>query len=188
MNHRTSVLLGLPLLLIVYGRSIHAQDDSLTSPSMCGVGDGLTLAEWIAAHPDDPAREDIQPCDLADTAPVRLSSPSLRYPAIAQQWGFEGDVVLEAVVEIDGSVRFLEVVDLWVSDRNRLDPLRKDAPPFLKSDVRDAFEDAARDLLAATLFIPATMDGAAVRTLVCLPVHFRLLPQGGLRPEGARRE
>jgi len=91
---------------------------------------------------------------LADEAPRLLDHPPLRYPEVMRQAGVEGRVVIEAVLDTTGRV-----------ERGSLRTI---------IGVHDLFDDAARDVVAASRYQPARHGGRAVRVRIQVPVAFTL--------------
>ncbi|MDD3643826.1 MAG: energy transducer TonB [Candidatus Krumholzibacteria bacterium] len=88
-----------------------------------------------------------------DRAPVLLRAVVPAYPSLARQAGIEGTVMLRVVVGADGGVESASVIH---------------------SDVTPAMEQAA---IAAALrfeWSPAMQSSIAVRSLMAVPVRFRL--------------
>jgi len=77
---------------------------------------------------------------------------SLSYPRVALQSGVEGNVVVQVVVNADGSPENPQVV--------------RSASPLL--------EQSAIDAVMAQQFEPGKQRGRAVRTVITIPVKFRL--------------
>ena len=87
-------------------------------------------------------------------APVRLSWPPLRYPALLRDAGIEGDVLVEFVVDTTGRVDSASVEVIESSNR--------------------AFEYPATELIRRSTFRAASVDGGKVRLKIRLPVRFRI--------------
>ncbi len=78
---------------------------------------------------------------------------SIRYPAICQQQGIQGRVVVQFVVDADGSITDIQVV--------------KRVNPHLD-------KEAVRVVSAMPKWIPGMQNGENVRTKFTLPVSFKL--------------
>ena len=77
---------------------------------------------------------------------------SLEYPRVALQSGVEGNVVVQVVVNVDGS---------------------PESPTVLRS-ASPLLEQAAIDAVMAQRFVPGKQRGRAVRTVITIPVRFKL--------------
>lgn len=94
--------------------------------------------------------------DRVEAAPMLLSATPPAYPEFLRRAGFEGRVVVEAVVDTLGraeraSVRVVE-------------------------SAHAGFEGPSRDYVLRALFRPARVHGRAVRVLVRIPIDFKLRP------------
>jgi hypothetical protein len=126
-------------------------------------------------------------CTKLDVKPERLFSPLLEYPAAAQRDGFEADVVMQGILEVDGFVRIAGVVDVAVRQDVWLQrELEKrwreggDIPmPLSRGEAQRIFEESALTLLVSSQFRPGVLAREPVRVLICLPVSFTLI--GGRR-------
>ncbi len=91
---------------------------------------------------------------VIDAPPERLGCPPLEYPAVLQQSGVEGSVLVQFVVETDGSV-----------GRETIEIL---------SSTHELFVAPAKATVAQCYYRPGHIDGVPVRVLVQLPVIFAL--------------
>lgn len=91
---------------------------------------------------------------VVDAAPERLSCPPPEYPSILREAGIEGQVVIQFVVERDGTVEQPTVQTLSSSHRG--------------------FEEPARAMIEGCRFRAGAVRGEPVRTLVQMPVIFTL--------------
>jgi TonB family protein len=89
-----------------------------------------------------------------DEPPELISAPPATYPRRLQEAGIEGNVVLEAVIGIDG--------------RPERGSIR------IVSATRPEFEGPARDMLLGARFRPGRIRSEKVRVVVRLPVVFRI--------------
>jgi len=96
---------------------------------------------------------------VLDRVPERLSCPVPAYPALMREARIEGQVQLQFVVEIDGTVESNTVEVLDSSHR--------------------AFEAPARNMIARCRFRPGRVDESPVRTLVQMPIIFHLSGDAG---------
>jgi antitoxin component YwqK of YwqJK toxin-antitoxin module len=78
---------------------------------------------------------------------------NIRYPASAREYGIEGRVIVQFVVEKDGSVS---------------------EPVFFVSLCQDIRDEVLRVLAGMPKWEPGTIDGEVVRVSYTLPVYFRL--------------
>lgn len=98
--------------------------------------------------------------DFAHVAPqivggLRAFYIDIDYPAAAREAGVQGRLILDFIVEPDGSATEIRVI-------RSLHPL---------------CDSAAVDALSRTRFVPGVRDGEEVRVRMRLPVRFRLLEQ-----------
>ena len=103
--------------------------------------------------------------ETVDEVPRRLSCPTLEYPRELQQAGVQGSVLLRFVVDTTGRVEpsSVEVV----------------------SSTHKAFEEPATTMVRGCRFRPGRIRAWAVRTLVRMPINFRLRPR---RTSARRRD
>ncbi|MCH8256095.1 MAG: TonB family protein [Gemmatimonadetes bacterium] len=92
-----------------------------------------------------------------EVRPERLSGPFPRYPEMLRQAGIEGRVLLEFVIEQDGTV-----------DSSSLSVLES---------TNRAFEGPARAVIEGSLYTPGEVDGGPVRVLVSQQIGFSLAPK-----------
>ncbi len=88
--------------------------------------------------------------------PVVVYLPPLRYPDTLRAKGIEGRVLLDVIIDTSGQVEPASVTTA--------------ATP------NPGFDAAARDAALGMRFLPGMVHGWPVRTLVRLPVQFRLVP------------
>ena len=86
--------------------------------------------------------------------PAELAT-RLRYPEDALMNGIEGEAIVETIVDTDGAV-----IEVTVT--------RTDSPLFVEASM-----DAVQDIR----FTPARRDGRPVRTIVTIPVRFRIVAE-----------
>lgn len=91
---------------------------------------------------------------------------NIHYPEAAQQAGIQGRLVLEFVVEPDGSPSNIRI----------LKPLHA------------LLDSAAVQALRQTTFIPGRQNGEAVRVRMRLPVRFELINVGPTRSDSTRQD
>jgi protein TonB len=124
-------------------------------------GEVLKAKEVIAA-PEPPKEEETKVFDVVEQMPSFPGGPSalfeflsknIKYPAVAEENGVQGRVIVTFVVERDGSITDVRVV-------KSVDPsLDKEAQRVVKSMPR---------------WIPGKQNGSAVRVKYTVPVTFRL--------------
>ena len=88
--------------------------------------------------------------------PVVLFVPPLRYPDTLRAKGIQGRVLLDVIIDTSGGVEPASIVTAHSSN--------------------SGFDAAAREAVLRMRFLPGMVRGWTVRTLVRLPVQFRLLP------------
>ena len=125
-------------------------------------GEVLKAKEEIAPppEPEKPKEEDTKIFDVVEQMPsfpggnvMAWLSQNLKYPVIAAENGVQGRVVVQFVVEKDGSVTDVHAV-------KKVDPsLDKEAQRVVKSMPK---------------WIPGKQNGSAVRVKYTLPVTFKL--------------
>ena len=91
-----------------------------------------------------------------DQPPRVIQDVSLQYPYLAKLYNINGRVVLNFVVDVDGTARGLEVVSA-------------DPPEAL-----EIFQEAALKAVARYKFKPAVKNGEDVRCIVQLPIVFEM--------------
>ena len=115
---RYSALIGLALLLHATGMSGtfaqgRAQRDSVGA-MRCGGREGRPLEEWVGSVAD--LLRNLRDEDSASVSPPeQVIRPPLRYPPQPLAEGFEATVFVQGVVEVDGRVRYADVVDARVT-------------------------------------------------------------------------
>ena len=124
-------------------------------------GEVLKAKEEIAA-PEPPKEEDTKVFDVVEQMPsfpggqsalMQWLGSNISYPVIAAENGVQGRVIVQFVVEKDGSVSDVQVV--------------KSVDPSLD-------KEAARVVKAMPKWIPGRQNGAAVRVKYTVPVTFKL--------------
>ena len=124
-------------------------------------GEVLKAKEEIAA-PEPPKEEDSKVFDVVEQMPsfpggqaalMKWLADNMNYPVIAAENGVQGRVVVQFVVEKDGSVSDVQVV--------------KSVDPSLD-------KEASRVVSAMPKWIPGKQNGAAVRVKYTVPVTFKL--------------
>lgn len=124
-------------------------------------GEVLKAKEEIAA-PEPPKEEDTKVFDVVEQMPsfpggqaalMQWLASNMSYPVIAAENGVQGRVIVQFVVEKDGSVSDVQVV--------------KSVDPSLD-------KEAKRVVSAMPRWIPGKQNGAAVRVKYTVPVTFKL--------------
>ncbi len=96
---------------------------------------------------------DVVEFSALDEKPVVKKSATPQYPESLRKSGSEGRVILQGIVEKDGSVSHIRV---------------------LKSSGYPAMDDAAIEAFQQFEFSPGKVDNEPVRTQVVVPFQFRL--------------
>ena len=124
-------------------------------------GEVLKAKEEIAA-PEPPKEEESKVFDVVEQMPsfpggqaalMQWLSSNISYPVIAAENGVQGRVIVQFVVEKDGSITDVQVV--------------KSVDPSLD-------KEAARVVKAMPKWIPGKQNGAEVRVKYTVPVTFKL--------------
>ena len=124
-------------------------------------GEVLKAKEEIAA-PEPPKEEESKVFDVVEQMPsfpggqaalMQWLSSNISYPVIAAENGVQGRVIVQFVVEKDGSISDVQVV--------------KSVDPSLD-------KEAARVVSKMPTWIPGKQNGAAVRVKYTVPVTFKL--------------
>lgn len=97
---------------------------------------------------ESPPRED---SELFETAPELISMDAPEYPSLAREAGVEGEVIVRALVGIDGRVHHTVVVQ----------------------SVR-GLDEAAIKAVQSARFTPATQKGKPVALWMLIPLEFSL--------------
>ncbi|MGE4290732.1 MAG: energy transducer TonB [Desulfovibrio sp.] len=108
-----------------------------------------------AAPAADPAPRSAFEMDEVDSMPSIRHSPAPEYPRSARRRRIQGTVLLRFLVERDGSVAQIQV---------------------LEADPPGVFEESALKAVQQWRFSPGVRHGETVRTWVRLPVRFRMEP------------
>ena len=124
-------------------------------------GEVLKAKEVIAA-PEPPKEEETKVFDVVEQMPSFPGGPSalfeflsknIKYPAVAEENGVQGRVIVTFVVERDGSITDVKVV--------------KSVDPSLD-------KEAQRVVKSMPHWIPGKQNGSAVRVKYTVPVTFKL--------------
>ena len=119
-------------------------------------------AKEVIAQPEPPKEEEQKVFDVVEQMPSFPGGPSalfeylsknIKYPAVAEENGVQGRVIVTFVVERDGSITDVKVV--------------KSVDPSLD-------KEAIRVTKSMPHWIPGKQNGSAVRVKYTLPVTFRL--------------
>src|SRR5436190_20111652 len=93
---------SLAAVLLAAPRAARTQDSSSHHP--CASAFRSKVVAWRAAHPTNQGNVAVVGIDTPDTPPEVLSHPPLRYPSEAQREGYEGTVIVVALVNEDGKL------------------------------------------------------------------------------------
>jgi len=96
---------------------------------------------------------------LVEERPALLSAPAPVYPALLQQAGIQGRVILPAVIDTTG----------------RVEP----ASVRIMGSSHPAFDQPTKDWVLKALFRPARLHGRGVRVLINLLVDYSITPSSG---------
>jgi protein TonB len=124
-------------------------------------GEGDDKFEMPKTSPRDPAefrvapmpRQETEPFVAWDRMPVLVKAFQPAYPGLARAAGIEGRVLLRVTIGADGRV---------------------EAASVIRSDVTPAMEKAAINAVMQFEFEPAMQRNVPVRSLMAVPVWFRL--------------
>ncbi len=108
----------------------------------------VTTTTSASSQTNAPHEEDLV---VVDEEPVRLSMPKLHYPQAARKAGIEGAIFVRILVETDGRVGRLIVIDTI-------------------AELEAAAVDAAR----RSRWKPAQRDGQPIAVWVNMPLTFKL--------------
>jgi TonB family protein len=106
----------------------------------------------------------------------------IHYPAIARENGLQGKVILEFVVEKDGTFSNIKVVkspdvSLLIAEkakRTRNEAKLKAYTEAMQQSVKSLEDEAKRVVTTFAPFTPAMDKGAVVRSYYAFPFSFRL--------------
>lgn len=112
--------------------------------------------DLIRTMPTGPEIE-IVPYYKVEVKPQPIFQPKPRYPDLARRAGIEGQAVVKALVDIDGSVMEVQI---------------------LKSSGNQMLDEAALAAARQWKFSPAKQRDKFVRVYVSIPVNFRLVDGG----------
>ncbi len=112
--------------------------------------------DLIRTMPTGPDIE-IVPYYKVEVKPQPIFQPKPRYPDLARRAGIEGQAVVKALVDIDGSVMEVQI---------------------LKSSGNQMLDEAALAAARQWKFSPAKQRDKFVRVYVSIPVNFRLVDGG----------
>lgn len=110
----------------------------------------------IYSKPEEAVEIPIVPYYKVEKKPAPQYSPKPDYPAIAKSAGYEGQVIVEAIVYPDGSVGEVKVT---------------------KSSGYPELDRAATDAARKWKFSPGEQRGVPVKVPVSIPFNFRLTDQ-----------
>jgi protein TonB len=112
--------------------------------------------DLIRTMPTGPDIE-IVPYYKVEVKPKPIHSPRPRYPDLARRAGIEGQTVVKALVDIDGSIMDVQI---------------------LKSSGNQMLDEAALAAARQWKFTPAKQRDKFVRVYVSIPLNFRLVEGG----------
>jgi protein TonB len=112
--------------------------------------------DLIRTMPTGPEIE-IVPYYKVEVKPKPIYSPTPKYPDLARRAGIQGQAVVKALVDIDGSIMDAQI---------------------LKSSGNQMLDEAALAAARQWKFTPAKQRDKFVRVYVSIPVNFRLTDRG----------
>src|SRR3989442_2249082 len=166
---------SLVVVLFAVPRAALAQDSSSRRP--CDDRFRTRVMAWRAAHPTDQENVAVVGVDTLDSLPQVLSRPLPQYPPEALRAGYQGTVIVVALVTEDGKVSSADAID------SRVEPHWGVTNPMATSPNSSdlaawEFRRAAVQAVRLTRYRPGFRDGEPVATLLCMPLTFKILPLG----------
>ena len=122
------------------------------------------VAGFLFPMPSAAGDEDLPPELLESVQPV--------YPKECLKAGYESKVILELLVDIDGSVKKARVLALATYDTE--DNKEKEKAGTDEEALQKVLEKAALEAAYQWKFKPATKDGKPVEMEVKVPIEFKL--------------
>ncbi|HEY3874836.1 MAG TPA: energy transducer TonB [Candidatus Kapabacteria bacterium] len=127
------------------------------APVAAVVSNGPVTQATPELHIDKPVEEaDPSPDEFVDVSqePTEIQpiEKLIQYPEVARRSGLEGSVTVQALIDVDGSVKKVEV---------------------LKSDY-DIFKDAALAAMKRAKFTPARQNGTPLKVWITRKINFTL--------------
>lgn len=101
--------------------------------------------------------------------PTRVFNVRAEYPVLARQYPANGRVVLAAVIDAEGRVRSIELLEAEVESLTRRPP-----PPGWEEKAREAFIASARQAVRQWRYEPAQKDGRPVAVYFTITVEWTL--------------
>jgi protein TonB len=126
--------------------------DEITEEVVETIAETVFRENIIKTTPTGPDIE-IVPYYKVEVKPQPIAIPKPAYPPLAQQAGIEGQAVVKALVDIDGTIREVQI---------------------LKSSGNQMLDEAALAAAKRATFTPAKQRDAFVRVWVSIPMRFRL--------------
>jgi len=100
---------------------------------------------------------------------IAFINSNVQYPELARENGVEGTAVIQFIVEKDGSLSFEE-------------------NPILKNPGVGTGKEALRVIRSMPNWIPGKIDGRPVRTILTVPVKFKLLTRREIKQQRKNRK
>ena len=132
------------------------------------------LASWPTHHPKYQGVLAVMGRDQLDSNPKLLDHPPLHFPDDILRAGYEGTVLISGLVDTNGTTQFIETLEVRLSQvygsqgRFALDSFS------LPTMAEAGFRREAINMFRLAKFRPGYRDAAAVPTLVCMPIDFRI--------------
>ena len=100
---------------------------------------------------------------------------NLKYPEQADQYGVEGSVVINFIVDTDGSIKDISATDCIIERFNTTKFSQETVSK--QKELKELFaklfaKEGARAVRKMPKWTPGTIDGKAVKTSYRLPIHF----------------
>jgi protein TonB len=131
--------------------AIEAESD-ITDEAVETIAETVFRENLIGERPVGPEIE-IVPYYKVEVKPKPVNIPKAVYPELALKAGIEGTAVIKALVDVDGSIREVQI---------------------LKSSGNPMLDEAALRAARLAQFTPARQRDQVVRVWVSIPVAFRL--------------
>jgi protein TonB len=136
--------------------AVEAEDELAEEEAVETIASTEFTEEIITTIPTGPEIE-IVPYYKVEVKPKPISIPKPKYPELAKKAGIEGTTTVQALVDVDGSIREVKI---------------------LKSSGNQLLDQAAITAARNSKFTPAKQRDKFVRVWVSIPIKFRLTGSG----------
>lgn len=112
-----------------------------------------------------------------DNTMMQYLGRNIRYPRTASNYGLEGQTVVKFLVDTDGSIKDVAVIEnrITVDDRKPFQRLAGDEKKRTRERVLEMFaEEAVRVVSGMPKWKPGVRNGVPVRVWYELPINFRI--------------